>query len=243
MIGVLKPHMETIPPAQQRLWPELRPAAELGFALYGGTAVVLRLGHRSSVDFDLFSEKPLDHDAIQAAFPFLAQSTVLQDERNTLSVLVPYGDSEHTHVKVLLFGAVGFGRVGEPDATEDGVLLVASPDDLMATKTKVVLQRAEAKDYRDIAALISAGVSLPKGLAAAREMYGPNFQPSESLKALVYFEDGDLHTLTKDEKSTLVKAVSAVRDLPRVVILSKQLAVPAGALADARDRAGSKRHI
>ncbi len=95
----------------------------------------MRLGHRSSVDFDLLSEKPLDRDAIQAAFPFLAQSTVLQDERNTLSVLVPYGDSERTHIKVSFFGAAGFGRVGEPDMTGDGVLPVASPDDLMATET------------------------------------------------------------------------------------------------------------
>src|SRR5665647_3553830 len=68
--------------------------------------------------------------------------------------------------------------------------------DLMSTKLKVVLQRAEAKDYRDIAAMLRVGVSLPKGLAAARQFFGSNFQPSESLKALVYFEDGDLHTLT-----------------------------------------------
>jgi hypothetical protein len=31
---------------------------------------------------------------------------------------------------------------------------------LMATKLKVVLRRAEAKDYRDIAAMIKAGVNL-----------------------------------------------------------------------------------
>jgi hypothetical protein len=61
------------------------------------------------------------------------------------------------------------------------------------------------------------------GLAAAREIFGPNFQPSESLKALVYFADGDLQTLSRDEKDTLVKAVSAVRELPEVVILSQHL--------------------
>ncbi len=156
--------------------------------------------------------------------PFVARSTVLQDERNALSVLVPYSDSEHSHVKVSFFGTIGFGRVGQPDLTADGVLQVASLDDLMATKVKVVLQRAEVKDYRDIAAMVKAGVGLPRGLAAARAIFGPNFQPSESLKALVYFGDGDLHTLSQDEKSTLVTAVSAVRDLPEVVIVSKQLA-------------------
>jgi hypothetical protein len=224
MSGIFKPRMEILPPAQQRLWPELKSAAELGFVLYGGTAIALRLGHRVSVDFDFFSEQPLDREAIQRAFPFFAHSVVLQDERNTLSVLVADGDSEHSHVKVSFFGMIGFGRVGEPDMTEDGVLQVASLDDLMATKVKVVLQRAEAKDYRDIAEMVGAGVSLAKGLASAREIFGPHFQPSEGLKAMVYFEDGDLRTLTKNEKSTLVRAVSAVRDLPHVTILSTRLA-------------------
>ena len=107
--------------------------------------------------------------------------------------------------------------------TEDGILQVASLNDLMATKVKVILQRAEAKDYRDIAEMIKAGVSLPAGLAAAREIFGAVFQPSESLKAMVYFADGDLRTLTQAEKNTLVKAVSAVRELPVVTILSRQL--------------------
>ncbi len=223
MSGTFRPHMEILPPAQQRLWPQLRKSADLGFVLYGGTAIGLRLGHRPSADFDFFSEKPLDREAIQAAFPFVAGSTAVQDERNALSVLVPCSDPAHSHAKVSFFGTIGIGRVDQPDLTADGVLLVASLDDLMATKVKVVLQRAEAKDYRDIAAMIEAGVSLPRGLAAAREIFGPNFQPSESLKALVYFADGDLQTLSKDERNTLVKAVSAVRELPEVVIASKRL--------------------
>ncbi len=217
------PRMDILPPAQRRLWPELSPAVGLGFVLYGGTAVALRLGHRASVDFDFFSERELDHETIKRAFPFMPESTVLQDARNTLSVLVPYGDAAHSHVKISFFGAIGFGRVGVPNTTNDGVLQVASLDDLMATKVKVVLQRAESKDYRDIAAMLSAGVDLANGLAAAREIFGPNFQPSESLKALVYFADGDLHTLTQDEKNILVKAVSAVRELPMTSILSNQL--------------------
>jgi hypothetical protein len=228
MTSAFKPRMEILPPAQQRLWPELRPAAQLGFALYGGTAIALQLGHRESVDFDFFSDKPLDRDAIHAAFPFIALSTVLQDQQNTFTVNVPYGNSEREHVKVSFFGTIGFGRVGEPQVTEDAALQVASLDDLMATKVKVILQRAEAKDYRDIAAMVGAGVSLPKGLSAARALYGINFQPSESLKAMVYFEDGDLQTLTKGEKTCLVNAVSEVRDLPQVDILAQQLtALPA----------------
>ncbi len=218
-----KPRVDVLQPAQQRLWPELRNAPGLGFTLYGGTAIALRLGHRNSVDFDFFSERPLDREAIKAAFPFVAQSTTLQDQQNTWVVLVPYGNSEREHVKVSFFGMIDFGRVGEPDFTEDGVLQVAALDDLMATKVKVVLQRIEAKDYRDVAAMVNAGTSLSRGLASARALFGPNFQPSESLKALVYFNDGDLNTLTTAEKDTLVNAVKAIRDLPHVSLLSKRL--------------------
>lgn len=215
-----KPCLDILPPAQQRLWAELRHAPRLGFVLYGGTAIALRLGHRASVDFDFFTEKPLDREAIKAAFPFMAQSTTLQDQDNTWVVLFPGGDAGKEHVKVSFFGTIAFGRVGEPDCTEDGVLQVASLDDLMATKVKVILQRAEAKDYRDVAALINAGVSLSRGLASARLLFGPNFQPSESLKALVYFNDGDLNTLSASERRTLVDAVKAVRDLPDAVLQS-----------------------
>lgn len=215
--------MEVLPPAQQRLWPELRPAAGLGFVLYGGTAIALRLGHRTSVDFDFFSEQPLDREALIAAMPFLARSTSIQDKGNAWSLLVPCGDSGQDRVKLSLFGAIGFGRVGVPDITADGVLQVASLRDLMATKLKVILQRAEAKDYLDIAAMIGADASLTDGLAAARALFGPVFQPSESLKALVYFGDGDLKTLPSAVKATLVESASTVRDLPEAVVLSRTL--------------------
>ena len=223
MTGQFKPCMDILPLAQKRLWPELKNAPSLGFTLYGCTAIALRLGHRDSVDFDFFSEKSLDRNAIKVAFSFMEQSTTLQDQDNTWVVLVPAGNAEEKGVKVSFFGTIAFGRVGEPDFTDDGVLQVASFDDLMATKVKVVLQRAEAKDYRDVAAMVNAGVSLSRGLASARQLYGPNFQPSESLKALVYFNDGDLKTLSADEKKTLVDAVSVVRDLPDVALRSKSL--------------------
>jgi hypothetical protein len=153
----------------------------------------------------------------------MASAVVLQDLPNTLSLLTPSGNSDGKHVKLSFFGGIGMGRVGKPDLTEDGVLQIASLDDLMATKSKVILQRIEAKDYRDIAAMLNAGVSLPRGLAAARAMYGVNFQPSESLKAMVYFDGGDLSTLTQEEKNCIINAVNKVRNLPNVEILNRQL--------------------
>jgi hypothetical protein len=216
--------MDILPVAQKLLWPELQPSIQLGFVLYGGTAIALRLGHRPSVDFDFFTDKPLEKAALKSAFPFLQRSTVLQDEPNAYTVLVPCRTTTDQHLKVSFFAAIGFGRIGEPEITDDGTLQVATLDDLMATKVKVILQRIEAKDYRDIAAMLKAGVSLSRGLSAAREMYGHSFQPSESLKAMVYFEGGDLLTLADSERAMLIAAASAVRDLPTVEIVSRELA-------------------
>jgi hypothetical protein len=218
-----KPRMDILPPAQKRLWAELRPVAELGFVLYGGTAIALRLGHRASVDFDFFTEKPLNKEKLRQNLLFLTEAVVLQDSPDTFTVLVSDRPPDTGSVKMSFFGSIDFGRVGEPERTEDGTLQVASSEDLLAVKLKVILQRVEAKDYQDIAALVQSGVSLDRGLAAARGLYGPVFQPAESLKALVYFEDGDLSALSSDIKKTLIDAVRHVRQLPIVQVLSYSL--------------------
>ena len=216
-------HLEILPDAQKKIWPELRPTSDLGYVLYGGTAIALRLGHRVSVDFDFFSDKELQRDALAERLPFIKTVRVLQDQPNAFTVLAYSHSVNSSSVKLSFFGGIDFGRVGIPQTTEDGVLQVASLDDLMATKLKVMLQRIEAKDYRDVAAMIGAGVPLDRGLAAARELYGESFQPSESLKALVYFEGGDLATLSADVKKTLIAESSVVRSLPDVCVISRQL--------------------
>lgn len=73
--------------------------------------------------------------------------------------------------------------------------------------------------------MITAGVALDHGLAIAQAMYGHHFQPAESLKAMTYFEGGDLHTLSRDEKRTLIEAASAVRHIPPIIRASSELAV------------------
>lgn len=225
---VFSPRLEILPPAQQRLWPELEPASSLGLVLYGGTAVALRLGHRSSVDFDFFSDRALDVAALGKAFGFLRGATVLLQDANSLTVLVE-GKAPGETVKLSFFGGLRIGRVGRPSMTDDGVLEVASLDDLMATKLKVIMQRSEVKDYRDLAAMIVQGVDLGRGLSAASLLYGASFQPSVGLKALTYFGDGDLDTLLTAETETLISAAAAVRDLPPVRRRSTRLSAGAEA--------------
>ena len=124
-------------------------------------------------------------------------------------------------VKLSFFGSLNLGRVGEPLQTEDGMLLVAALQDLLATKLKAVLDRAEAKDYRDIAAILKDGQSLAFGLAAFRTMFSG--EPAQVLRALGYFEDGDLPTLGEEDRRTLTSARDEVRQLPTVRLASKSL--------------------
>lgn len=212
----LEPRFDVPPPAQREIWTDLAPAPHLNFVLYRGTAVALHLGHRVSLDFDFFRFGPLDKDRIRAIFPFIRAAAVLQDAPETLVVLAerPAGA-----VKVSFFGGIGFGRVHDPLWTCDNTLLVASLDDLMATKLKATLDRAEAKDYRDIAAMISAGVSLTVGLSAFKQMF--DGEPAQVLRAIGYFGDGDLNTLSAADREILCDARDQVGTPPRIGVANR----------------------
>jgi hypothetical protein len=221
LMNIFDPHFEILPLLQQFIWPLLAPVRKAGFVLYGGTAVALRLGHRQSVDFDFFIGKPLDKSGLYTILPMLANATVIQDSPDSLGVLVPVDIPVATqYVKLSFFGNIDNGRVGDPEVTADGVIVVASLADLMAHKLKVVLQRIEAKDYRDISAMLKYGMLLDEGLAGASALFGKTFQPSESLKALVYFEGGDLDSLSVDDRTVLVNAVKKVKNIPPCSIRS-----------------------
>ena len=209
----LEPKFGVLPAAQREIWTSLASAPNLNFVLYGGTAIALHLGHRESLDFDFFRSEQLDKDQIRAAFGFVNGAAILQDARDTLVVVaeMPSGP-----VKISFFGGIRFGRVNDPLQTRDGILLVASLDDLMATKLKATLDRAEAKDYRDIAEMISAGVSLPAGVSAFSAMF--NGEPSQVLRSIGYFEDGDLDTLAETDQELLRNARDRVGQLPDVVV-------------------------
>lgn len=203
------PHLDALPAAQRALWPELA-AVPPSFVLYGGTALALRFAHRPSVDFDFFAHDPLDHRQLDA-LGFVRTATILQDQPNTRTLLAG-------NVKVSFFGGIAFGRVGEPDATDDGVLRAASLLDLAGTKIKALLQRVEAKDYLDIVALLDHGVSIEQILGAGRVLFGNQFNPLVAQKALCYFEGGDLSSLDASARERLVTA--AGRDItPAAVTL------------------------
>jgi hypothetical protein len=209
------PRIDILPPAQQEIWPQLAPAPDLSFVLYGGTAVALQLGHRVSMDFDFFKAEPLEKDKIEACFRFVRKARTVQEDENTLVMDAPMPSGR---VKISFFGGLALGRINDPLQTRDNVLLVASLEDLLATKLKAILDRAEAKDYRDISAMLSAGALLEKALGAFAKMYRKD--PGLPLRAIGFFKDGDLPSLPQADQDLLRAARDRVSDVPDVRLLN-----------------------
>ena len=215
MPNPFSPRLDILPPPQRLLWDEL---AEVPpeFVLYGGTAVALLLGHRQSVDFDFFGNRPLDPTQLALAIPFLSGASITQREPNTLSCSVTRGGQ----IKLSFFGLPGLPRLQPPLVAPDNGLQIASLLDLAGTKASVVQMRAEAKDYIDIDAMLTDGrIDLPAALAGARAIYGAQFNPQITLKALSYFEDGNVKALPDAMKRRLARAAAAV-DLDRLPVLA-----------------------
>jgi hypothetical protein len=217
-----EPKTKILPKAQQEIWPLLAPAPGLSFVLYGGTAVALHLGHRISIDFDFFRTEPLNKKEIETSFTFMRDAQTIQEDENTLVVSAPMHSGR---VKVSFFGSITIGRINDPLRTRDKTLLVASREDLLATKLKAILDRAEAKDYRDISVMLTAGTSLEKALGAFAKMYGKD--PGLPLRAMGFFKDGDLASLTKDDQDILQQARDRVSEIPEVAVTYGSLATPA----------------
>ena len=112
------PYWDILPKAQRTLWARLVSLPE-HFVLYGGTALALQLGHRTSNDFDFFSAQPIDPRQLYETLDFVAQGRITQEERNTLTVQAETEDSQllartvEAIRKVPAVAVAPLGRIGE----------------------------------------------------------------------------------------------------------------------------------
>ncbi len=208
MARLLTPKLDILPPSQRQLWDEFKAVPE-PFILYGGTAIALHLGHRQSEDFDFFADADIDVVALYESVPFLRGARIIQRAPNTLDCIVDRGGP----VKVSFLGVPHVRRIRAPCIAEGNGIRIADLLDLAGTKVNVVQARAQKKDYLDIDAIITAGIDLSTQLAAGRLVYGPSFPPTETLKALSFFGDGDLPSLPEEVKRRLARAAAAVDPL------------------------------
>jgi hypothetical protein len=209
----MNPRLDVLPPEQRRLWPELA-QVPAHFVLYGGTAIALRLGGRQSVDFDFFTDNPISADVLRGDLPFLKGAELIQAEPNTCTFTVERGGP----IKVSFFGGLTIGRIGKPERCDDNGLWIASLLDLAAQKMKVIVARAESRDYQDIYTLLKAGVALSAALGATKALY-PEFNPLLSLKALSYYGESSLAALPVDVRDYLSKEsakISSIKVVRRI---------------------------
>jgi len=186
---VLTPDLSILPPSQLAFWLKEVAAIPAGFVLYGGTAVALRCAHRQSVDFDWFSSRAGLLPRVRAFLERFPRHRILQQDSRMLTALIGQGAET---IKLQFFEGLAIGRVGVPDICENGVV-VASALDLMATKLKTLQERSEAKDYLDVDALLTLGLDLGAGVAAAQALY-PALNPTWTAKTVGWFGDGNLET-------------------------------------------------
>lgn len=200
------PRLDILPSSQRLLWNELE-ATPRSFVLYGGTALALRLGHRASEDFDFFTTDTFASENLLSRVPYLKGAVVVQTAENTLVCTV----ERQGRVQVSFFGGLDLKRIQEPEICSGNSIRVASLLDLAGCKVAVVQQRAAAKDYLDLAALMRAGVDLSTALAAGRAVYGERFDPAITLRALGSFDEGNLGQIDDSIQKELIGAAGVVK--------------------------------
>jgi hypothetical protein len=211
MPATFEPRLDILPECQRRLWPELD-AVPSSFVLYGGTGLALQLGHRVSEDFDFFSSSGFDPAKLQLRLPFFKgldpadPDAWVHCKRDNLEAFVNRGGV----VKVAFFGGLDtLFRIGEPRRAAGSRVWVASLADLAGMKMRVIQVRGSWKDYVDIHTLVSHGIDVATGLAAAQAI-DRNFDPITSIRALQFYGDGTLNRVPVAMQSDLTRWAKAV---------------------------------
>lgn len=176
-------HTECLPPAALNVLRSLRETVRAHqFVLAGGTAVALHLGHRMSVDFDLFTETPFSTDKVFQEIQGTGRTVkTLQEERDTLTVTVD-------GVKVSFF------HVPYPFREKRTALKrisVAGMTDIASMKILAMAQRGAKRDFVDLFFILR---DLPFAKVAENMImrFGKDrINPVVIGKALVYFSDAE----------------------------------------------------
>jgi hypothetical protein len=194
MSTAFEPRLDILAQPQRALWPELD-SVPPEFVLYGGTALALQLGHRTSDDFDFFSSDGFDAGRLQSHLTFFRgvdandPNAWVHRKRDNLE---GYVERRGGTVKIAFFGGLSnLRRVEDPRRLIGSRVRIASLVDLAGMKMRVIQMRGSWKDYIDIHALAAHGIDIATGLAAASAI-DAKFDPAMSIRALQFYGDGNL---------------------------------------------------
>jgi hypothetical protein len=174
-------HTEILSAPQQTLFPLLK-KFRAGFGLVGGTALALQIGHRESIDFDLFTAEPLRHAALrQRIVSFGKNIQSLVESPDEYTVLVDGVKLTFLRYPFPLEYPVGW----------DDVARLPEVLTLAAMKAYALGRRAKWKDYVDLYFVMKQYHSLNEIVGQAESLFGGEFSEKNFRSELAYFEDID----------------------------------------------------
>ena len=176
-------HQETVEPRTLELLKQLQAEPLLqSFNLVGGTALALRLGHRESIDLDLFTTQDFDLEELKSMLV----------ERYDLRVSYERNQTLKGFINGVMIDCIRFNypHLQAPD-TIDNVRLESVPD-IIAMKLSAIAQNGtRIKDFIDIATL-STFYSLDDMLNFYITKF-PHANVLMPIKALTYFDEIDFN--------------------------------------------------
>lgn len=174
-------HKEVLNNRQIELLPVME-AFKREYYLVGGTAIAMHIGHRRSIDFDMFKFSPLNHkknlDKLnKSGCPY----TVTRRVEEQMNLII-------NDVKVTFFQ-----YPFDIKATEkfENTFRIPPLIDLAAMKAYALGRRSKWKDYVDLFFLITEHYSIKQISARAIEIFGDLFSEKLFRSQLCYFDDVD----------------------------------------------------
>jgi hypothetical protein len=167
------------------------------FNLFGGTALALQLGHRISVDIDLFSKYDFDTKQMTATLSKTYKLDVVTEFENSLIQKLEYPANSGNFIKVDII-KYPYKLIRSPLET-DGIRLLTN-EDIIPMKLSAIGSRDSKKDFFDIFFLLQE-FSIKK-MFDLFEQKSPNVNYFHIIKSLTYFEDADTELNPKTLKKS-----------------------------------------
>ena len=152
------------------------------FYLVGGTAIALHIGHRRSIDFDLFKYSPIKPKSIIQTISGFEYNYVVT-RRVTEQLNVTINDVKFTFYQYPF----------KINATEklDDILRLPNLLDLAAMKAYAMGRRSKWKDYIDLYFILKDHFSIQQISERTSELFGQLFSEKLFRAQLSYFKDID----------------------------------------------------
>jgi len=172
-------HKEILSEQQVSLLPLVR-EFKREFYLVGGTAIALYLGHRRSIDFDLFKYASLHPKKILSKISSSGQT-----------YLVTRRVSEQLNITIngVTFTFFEYPFKIEAKGTFEDFITIPSLIDLAAMKAYALGRRSKWKDYVDFYFLLRDHFTIDQISERAQEIYDQLFSPKLFRAQISYFND------------------------------------------------------